>query len=91
MNHELLDVQAGFKKGRGIRDQISNILCQQPLHFSISQKYYRKFWPKFPPINSPEVGELAPSLLSSDPFPASPAQLCRGADPCLCLPGFWGF
>ena len=26
-------------------------LCQQPLHFSISQKYYRKFWPKFPPIN----------------------------------------
>ena len=25
MNHELLDVQAGFRKGRGIRDQISNI------------------------------------------------------------------
>lgn len=58
-------------------------LCQQPLHFSISQKYYRKFWPKGPPINLPEVGELAPSLLSSDRFPASPAWLCRGADPCL--------
>ena len=25
MNHELPDVQAGFRKGRGIRDQISNI------------------------------------------------------------------
>ena len=25
MNHELLDVQAGFRKGRGTRDQISNI------------------------------------------------------------------
>ena len=25
MNHELLDVQAGFKKGRRIRDQIANI------------------------------------------------------------------
>ena len=25
MNYELPDVQAGFKKGRGIRDQISNI------------------------------------------------------------------
>ena len=25
MNHELLDVQAGFRKGRGIRDQIVNI------------------------------------------------------------------
>jgi len=26
MNHELPDVQAGFRKGRGIRDQIANIL-----------------------------------------------------------------
>ena len=25
MNHELLDVQAGFNKGRGTRDQIANI------------------------------------------------------------------
>ena len=25
MNHELLDVQSGFRKGRGNRDQISNI------------------------------------------------------------------
>ena len=27
MNRELPDVQAGFKKGRGTRDQISNIHC----------------------------------------------------------------
>ena len=26
-NHELPDVQAGFRKGRGIRDQIANIRC----------------------------------------------------------------
>ena len=25
MKHELLDVQAGFQKGRGTRDQIANI------------------------------------------------------------------
>ena len=25
MNHELLDVQAGFRKGRGTRDPIANI------------------------------------------------------------------
>ena len=25
MNHELLDIQAGFGKGRGARDQIANI------------------------------------------------------------------
>ena len=27
MNHELLDFQAGFRKGRGTRDQIANIRC----------------------------------------------------------------
>ena len=26
-NHELPDVQAGFRKGRGTRDQIVNIRC----------------------------------------------------------------
>ena len=25
MNHELSDVQAGFRKGRGTRDQIANV------------------------------------------------------------------
>ena len=27
MNHEVPDVQAGFRKGRGIRDQIANNHC----------------------------------------------------------------
>ena len=27
VNHELPDVQAGFRKGRGARDQIANIRC----------------------------------------------------------------
>ena len=27
MNWELPDIQAGFRKGRGIRDQIANICC----------------------------------------------------------------
>ena len=27
VNHELPDFQAGFRKGRGTRDQIANILC----------------------------------------------------------------
>ena len=27
VNHELPDVQAGFRKGRGTRDQISSIRC----------------------------------------------------------------
>ena len=27
VNHELPDVQAGFSKGRGAKDQMANILC----------------------------------------------------------------
>ena len=27
VNHELPDVQAGFRKGRGTRDQVANICC----------------------------------------------------------------
>ena len=37
MNHELPDVQAGFRKGRGTRDQIANI-CRS----SENQKSSRK-------------------------------------------------
>ena len=41
VNHELSDVQAGFRKGRGIRDQIANICwiikkareCQENIYF----------------------------------------------------------
>ena len=35
MNHELPDVQAGFRKGRGTRDQITNIHCtiEKPREF----------------------------------------------------------
>ena len=35
MNHELPDVQAGFRKGRGTRDQIANILwiIEKPREF----------------------------------------------------------
>ena len=35
MNHELLDVQTGFRKGRGTRDQIANIcwIIEKPRKF----------------------------------------------------------
>ena len=35
MNHELPDVQAGFRKGRGTRDQIANIcwIIEKALEF----------------------------------------------------------
>ena len=33
MNRELPDVQAGFKKGRGTRDQIANIRLDHRVNF----------------------------------------------------------
>ena len=33
MNRELPDVQAGFRKGRGTRDQIANIHCKKAREF----------------------------------------------------------
>ena len=38
MNHEIPDVQAGFRKGRGTRDQIANI------HWIIGKA--KEFWKK---------------------------------------------
>ena len=49
VNHELLDVQAGFRKGRGTRDQIANICCiikkardQNNIHFCFW--LYQSLW-----------------------------------------------
>ena len=42
MNHELPDVQAGFRKGRGTRDQISNI-CQIVEKARVPEKHYLCF------------------------------------------------
>ena len=35
MNHELPDVQAGFRKGRGTRDQIANICWTIEKHTTV--------------------------------------------------------
>ena len=42
VNHELPDVQAGFRKGRGTRDQIANILwiMEKAREFQKSIYYY---------------------------------------------------
>ena len=42
MNHELPDVQAGFRKGRGTRDQIANIcwIIKKAREFQKKKKIY---------------------------------------------------
>ena len=39
MNHELPDVQAGFRKGRGIRDQIANIWLGHRISKRVPEKH----------------------------------------------------
>ena len=41
MNHELPDVQAGFRKGKGTRDQIANICNRQIQHLLDHRKSKR--------------------------------------------------
>ena len=51
VNHELSDVQAGFRKGRGTRDQIANIhwiiekarVFQKNIYFCFTD-YTKGFW-----------------------------------------------
>ena len=38
VNHELSDVQAGFRKGRGTRDQIANILLDHQKSKRVPEK-----------------------------------------------------
>ena len=53
VNHELPDVQAGFRKGRGTRDQIANLLCimekarefQKNIYFCFID-YFQRIWPQ---------------------------------------------
>ena len=40
MNQELPDVQAGFRKGRGTRDQIANICCIMEKAREFQKKLY---------------------------------------------------
>ena len=39
VNHELADVQAGFRKGRGTRDQIANTCCIIKKSKRVPEKY----------------------------------------------------
>ena len=40
MNRELPDVQAGFRKGRGTRDQIANIYCMMEKAIEFQKNIY---------------------------------------------------
>ena len=50
VNHELPDVQAGFRKGRGTRDQIANICW-----IIEKAREFQKFKPVLEKVEKPEI------------------------------------
>ena len=74
MNHELPDVQAGFRKGRGSRDQIANIYwiiekareCQKNIYFCFID--YAK---AFDCVDHSKLWKILKEMGISDHLPAS--------------------
>ena len=78
MNQELSDIQAGFIKGRGIRDQIANICCiiekarefQKNIYFCFID--YSK---AFDCVDYNKLWKILQDMGISDPLPDS-WQIC---------------
>ena len=85
MNRELPDVQAGFRKGRGTRDQIANIFWimekarefQKNIYFCFIA--YAKAFADPEPWNRRTAGALHPA------FPAEQLRALLPADGCGCF------
>ena len=77
VNRELPDVQAGFRKGRGTRDQISNndsfatlwtVACQASLSLGFPKQGYWSGLPFPPPGDLPDPG-VEPKFLPPPDLP----------------------
>ena len=95
MNRELLDVQAGFRKGRGTRDQIANIHWiiekvrefQKNIYFCLidyTEAFdpvdYNKLWKIFKGMEIPS--SLVVQLVKNPPaMQETPAQFLGWEDP----------
>ena len=62
VNHELPDIQAGFRKGRGIRDQIANIcwIIEKAIEFQKTSTFALLTMPK-PVCESQQTGKFLKS------------------------------
>ena len=80
MNHEFLDVQAGFRKDRAARDQIANICCiikkarefQKNIYFCFI--YYAK---AFDFVNHKNCGKFFKNGTSRPPDLSPEKSVCR--------------
>ena len=70
VNRELPDVQAGFRKGRGTRDQIANICCIIKKTREFQKNIYFCFidYPKALTSLAKEIDKLQNVFISPDPF-----------------------
>ena len=71
MNCELLDVQAGFRKGRGTRDQIANIcwIIEKAREFQKNIYFFFIDYAKaFDCVNQNELWKILQEMGIPDPF-----------------------
>ena len=74
MNRELLDAQAGFRKGRGTRDQIANIhwIIEKAREFQKSIYFcFTDYTKAFDCVDHNKLGKTLKEMGIPDTFPAS--------------------
>ena len=72
-NHELPDVQSGFRKGRGTRDQIANICCiiEKAREFQINIYFCFDYAKAFDCVDHNKLWKILQEMGISDTWPAS--------------------
>ena len=74
VNHEFQDVQAGFRKGRGTRDQIANIcwIIEKAREFQKNIYFYFIDYAKaFDCVDHNKLWKILQEMGIADPWPAS--------------------
>ena len=81
VNHELPDVQAGFRKGRGTRDQIANIYCMMEKAIEFQKNIYFCFTvytKAFDSVNHKKLWKILKEMGIPDHLTCLLRNLCAG-------------
>ena len=83
VNHEIPDVQAGFRKGRGTRDQIANIhwIIEKSRDFQKNIYFcFIDYTKAFDWVYHNKLWKILQEMGIPDPLPCLPGNLCAGQE-----------
>ena len=82
MNHELPDVQSGFRKGRGTRDQIANIcwITEKAREFQINIYCFIDYAKAFDYVDHSKLWEILQEMGILDYLTCLPRNLYAGQE-----------